>query len=82
MKGEWISVKDRLPDYKWEMKVLVLLTEEFIKTQRWVSYYEDRLEKAWWKGQCECFSYEDIEDANHIITHWMPLPSPPEEKDC
>ena len=39
--------------------------------------YDQLLEKAWWIPQRETFAYGGVEDALHLVTHWMPLPDPP-----
>jgi hypothetical protein len=67
---EWISVKDGLP--KVDTKVIVWNTEypdiEFMK----MGYYDPSSgTKTGWR----CGEYMDLH-----VTHWMPLPQPPEEK--
>lgn len=74
---EWISVEDIPTDFKEETKVLVLLKEN---NNCWLpERYADRIDKAWWLPQREAFVFEDVEDAKHLITHWMPLPEPPKQ---
>lgn len=60
--GEWISVKDKLPEEK--VKVLICLTYGSGKEEIQTSYYVKRTK-----------SFDHF--MNDIITHWMPLPSPP-----
>jgi hypothetical protein len=60
--GEWISVKDRLPDY--EAEVLIYSPETLID----LGSYSWRFER--WRGSSGAL----VEG----ITHWMPLPEPPE----
>ena len=61
----WISVKDRLP--KHNEKVLCLCHANIYEVLVW-----DNREREW---------YHDIEHSylETFVTHWMPLPAPPEE---
>ena len=65
--AEWISVKDRLPEkdgYYLVVTYGVISIEEFSK------------EKLAWLG----YDWDNAEVYEMIgITHWMPLPEPPEE---
>lgn len=68
---EWISVEDRLPkNYGtgWDYLVCTIEPAErggsFTRKTRIIAY--DFLDKAW------CCS-------GMIVTHWMPLPPPPEK---
>lgn len=72
---EWISVEDIPNNFQEETKVIVLLKGN---DDGWIpESYADRIDKAWWLPQREAFVFEDVEDAKHLITHWMPLPEPP-----
>ena len=63
--SEWISVKERLPENENEV---VLATD--------VTYsYTARYVNDNWHCVCECFEGS----SPYNITHWMPLPKPPEE---
>jgi hypothetical protein len=31
---------------------------------------------GWWKHGPECFSVQKIENANHLVTHWMEIKEP------
>ncbi len=75
--NNWIDVNDRLPETSEEIRVFILVSEEHERLSNWFPSYENRIYKGWWKGQCFCFAYEDLENANHAITHWQPLPDPP-----
>lgn len=61
-RGEWISVKERLP----ENGETVLVYRPTMKTQYMTSYF-------WYRF---CDGAIDIQ-GNDVITHWMPLPEPP-----
>lgn len=64
--SEWISVKDRLPDYAKD----VIVYDEL----GWVypAYHTF----------AECWRYSfTSKRCSHKITHWMPLPEPPESED-
>lgn len=63
---EWISVKDKLPEPG--KKVLGYRPSMYYKFVQTV-YYAGR---AWENGY-------DL-SGNFVITHWMPLPEPPEVK--
>lgn len=80
---EWISVDDRLPEVgqdlgEWTNSICVLISNG---EECWVGYNQ-----TWWhsehppqwkiKGRD---SYDINEIARGPITHWMPLPSPPDK---
>ena len=62
----WISVKDRLPE---EQSGLLIVYHSYLK-EVGTSYYDDDM----W-----CSSPWPI-TSDEYITHWMPLPKPPEDK--
>jgi len=69
-KSPWISVKDRLPLYK--EVVLVYLDTKTITEAVYRGEYD--------KGD-HIFRLElTREDTGERVTHWMPLPIPPETK--
>lgn len=65
---EWISVKDKLP----EKEKNVLYCD--IETEIYLGMLIDGMDKEiYWSH------YDYLED--HDITHWMPLPNPPEKQN-
>ena len=72
---QWISVKDRLPDYMGEVLVIVSGKPH---------------ENITLDGAYEIAEYDPVEGwilemwpewCSGVVTHWMPLPEPPEEPD-
>lgn len=87
MINEWISVKDRLPksydrDPNWSETVLFRTTQGHIhsgyryKGRTQTSFYDDDWSSPYWLDESENLSFED-----EYVTHWMPLPEPPTEKE-
>lgn len=68
---EWISVKDRLPDE--EQKVLCVTCDEEIVIAEFSHFSYDFGELGEWH-------YWGIRPPE-FVTHWMPLPEPPESED-
>lgn len=75
--SEWISVKDRLPDF--EAEVLFFDNCKSIH-KGWLS----RKSNCWFIDTSElsvdgdaCITDDSIEI--EYVTHWMPLPEPPKE---
>lgn len=68
--AEWITVKDRLPETN--RTVLVYMPELFnnIRTAFYARYWSEN-DEDWHEGW----------STNMTVTHWMPLPEPPEEED-
>lgn len=69
--SEWISVKDRLPEYGKDVLVCDCNSRNYISvwslekdTDGGTNYWEDC--RGWWQ------SFDEV-------THWMPLPEPPKE---
>ena len=71
--GKWISVKDRLPDYMGEVLVIVSGKPH---------------ENITLDGAYEIAEYDPVEGwilemwpewCSGVVTHWMPLPEPPED---
>ncbi len=78
--GEWISVKDRLPEKQDPVLVYVPPCshngEEYIGYVG-MAYYTYSVNGGWWGG-----TDGSVYGAIGIIpnpTHWMPLPEPPKE---
>jgi hypothetical protein len=75
--SEWISVKDRLPDFYEHEKVLVRLYH-WSGVDIYLAFYDPE------RGWCDCGGYFDDREAIAYetvgvnVTHWMPLPKPPE----
>ena len=72
----WISVKDRLPDYMGEVLVIVSGKPH---------------ENITLDGAYEIAEYDPVEGwilemwpewCSGVVTHWMPLPEPPEEDEA
>lgn len=75
--NEWISVEDRLPDgnktvlaYAKYRQINNELSDPFIMV---ATKYQRGNKDIWWEDD-NCVYLEDV-------THWMPLPEPPEEKE-
>lgn len=63
---KWISVEDRLPET--ESRCLVVRYDYVTKTSFMDVLWFDK--GTWWNR---------IFDGEYAVTHWMPLPEPPEE---
>jgi len=71
-EGEWISVKDKLPEIGSE--VIVLKNDGNVTALARYIRYEGAKEYFWdnfYGGSNLCLQ--------ESITHWMPLPNPPKE---
>ena len=70
--GVWISVKDRLPDES--RSVLVYCNNGYITNV----HYSKKHQKF---NMFDCFDDEDAKEYSAFdnVTHWMPLPEPPNE---
>lgn len=67
---EWISVDERLPHNTGDVLVVVHYSnEKFVFVGR---YYED-------EDDLDNDGWDVHEHMHHSITHWMPLPLPPED---
>ena len=73
VEGNWISVEERLPEF--DIDVLVFATGDF-RSVITITSYSDHLHGFNIKGWVSPWQYFH---KNYTITHWMPLPQPPEE---
>lgn len=88
-RSKWISVKDRLPNEEDDVLILVREIEHYGRhhEKRKVYYWQFvgwRVDEKWATTYCHGFRYIDDENekeprCEHEVTHWMPLPEPPEE---
>ena len=67
----WISVKDRLPN---DRDYVLTFSDGLISTQMFYINEISRAKKKHWY-----FSDNSDEWIDNNVTHWMPLPKPPEE---
>jgi hypothetical protein len=68
----WIDCRDRMPG-GWERKVFVWVV--WPETRGWGAEPEPVV--AWWKHGPSCFAFDNIDPANHLVTHWMEIPDLP-----
>lgn len=64
--SKWISVKERLPENTGEVLV-------------WPSFYGRPSVARFWAIARSWQQTNVTGDVNEYVTHWMPLPDPPEE---
>lgn len=64
---KWISVKDELPKEKPHRIQFLLICKE-----------NNVVMQAMFNTKTKTFM-NDFQPLNHSVTHWMPLPEPPEE---
>ena len=67
VQSEWISVEERLPEENGEY--LVYTKYGWFDVERFKLWDDDDTDGGYW------WEYEGI------VTHWMPLPEPPTEKE-
>lgn len=80
--SEWISVKDRLPEvagYECLVSAVNCFGQRFVFTA-----FTGYGEPGWWTNDKTRMRREIDEADNRLspvwkVTHWMPLPEPPEE---
>lgn len=88
--SRWISVKDALPPEESDVLLLVKETEYFGENNEKNNVYNDIyvgwfIDGEWATVYCHGHHHLKEEDkkypyAKHAVTHWMPLPEPPEEE--
>lgn len=78
-QNEWISVEDRLPQSIIN-KVLVYCENGYIGYGHYEKYQG---EETWYNLESgEPFASWNLENCSpYKVTHWMPLPNPPERED-
>jgi hypothetical protein len=95
MEEEWISVKDRLPEA--DTPVLIFNDKRILRAcyipkyhindndseyeGDYLDYDEKNDEYYWPEGWYECNYYEEVHFKIDEVTHWRPLPAPPERKE-
>lgn len=75
--SEWISVKDRLPEFGMKYRYL------FMNGKKEVTYgYAYDPKDGWDTRNDNSIWINDMDrETNEVATHWMPLPRPPEKSD-
>lgn len=69
MKDKWISVDDRLPELKFKeySELILLYNGNFVTVGYYEKIYVDSQE----------MHFVDMFNLNTTVTHWQPLPNPP-----
>ena len=81
MRNNWISVNERLPEAG--KLVLIRRNHGLLKTTA-ISFRRSEEEIALYSEfnnedfTCDC--WDGQESNGYVVTHWMPLPEPPEEE--
>ena len=73
--NEWISVKDSLPEIDTPVLVAYIGYNSHSLMRDGVAAIDLNGTWGWWDGDCA------EETVCVEITHWMPLPEPPEESE-
>lgn len=75
----WISVKDGLPDE--DGNYIVTACDEGCPAGEGIWYSTVVVVAEYYKGSWTWYEGSDEWSLEGIVTHWMPLPHPPEEDD-
>lgn len=70
VRGEWISVQDRLPTAREDVLVVAYWHEKYQSLMGWFSP----------NGKVWRVTTPNEEMTDVSVTHWMPLPEPPKEE--
>lgn len=73
-QGEWISIKDRLPTERIFDSVFIATISSRYKNKKFV-YPLHYIDSQWFN-----MVNEELLDRDYEVTHWMPLPLPPDDK--
>ena len=81
--GEWVSVKDRLPDAAGYECLVCAVNTNYNQTHVFTAH-TGYGEPGWWTGNVHYMSKATSPYDNRLhpalkVTHWMPLPEPPKE---
>lgn len=81
---QWISVKDRMPDAAGYECLVCAVNENYNQTHVFTAH-TGYGEPGWWTGNVHYMSRVTSPSDNRLhpalkVTHWMPLPEPPEVK--
>lgn len=69
--NEWINVKDKLP---LDSRSILICSKDGGVGYGWYTALE-----GWY--YCRCYDNEFIHISENDITHWMPLPESPKERE-
>lgn len=80
---KWISVKDRLPETAGYECLVCAVNENYNQTHVFTAF-TGYGEPGWWTSNVHYMSRAKSPTDNRLhpalkVTHWMPLPEPPEE---
>lgn len=64
-KQDWISVEDRLPEFKWDASEILAIDRN---KEIWIAHFDVLGEFV------ESGTFNELK-----VTHWLPLPSSPEK---
>jgi hypothetical protein len=79
---EWISVEDRMPDVHYPKQILVVIKTANGSYVSIAGFFDDYKDEDIDFEQKAHFEVDvDMIDLPAEVTHWMPLPKPPEAKE-